>query len=356
MTKKSTTDIETSRQGIAVHDSRGMVSILVTMILMVVISLIVVGFARLVRREQRQSLDTQLSTQAFYAAETGVNDAVNAIQTQDYQSEKTNCGPDATGPLSAGTINNVLASGVEYTCLLVDPSPSSLEYSSVETDKSTVIPIKAQSGTLDKLVLSWQDKSGNTGVNCTNSVGTFPSASSWPVDCNAGVLRIDLVPTGGSVSRSSLLSSVLTAFLQPVQSGVGTLAYSLPANHGATVGASCSSSATPKICSVTITGLSSSSYYLRVRSIFKSSALSITAKNSSNATIELIGAQTVVDATGKANDILRRIEVRVPTGKLSYGDVPDYAILSSDTICKRMSVAPGVAPDISDSDPACQIN
>jgi Tfp pilus assembly protein PilX len=53
----------------------GMVAIMVTMILMIVISLIVVGFAQISRRNQRQALDRQLSTQAFYAAETGVNDA-----------------------------------------------------------------------------------------------------------------------------------------------------------------------------------------------------------------------------------------------------------------------------------------
>ena len=58
-----------------------MVAILVTMNLMIVISLIVLGFAQISRRNQRQSLDRQLSTQAFYAAETAVNDAADLIKT-----------------------------------------------------------------------------------------------------------------------------------------------------------------------------------------------------------------------------------------------------------------------------------
>ncbi|HSX32249.1 MAG TPA: pilus assembly PilX N-terminal domain-containing protein, partial [Candidatus Saccharimonadales bacterium] len=58
----------------------GMVAIMVTIILMIVISLIVLGFAQIARRNQRQSLDRQLSTQAFYAAETGVNDASKVIK------------------------------------------------------------------------------------------------------------------------------------------------------------------------------------------------------------------------------------------------------------------------------------
>ena len=53
----------------------GIVSLMMTLVIMLVISLIVIGIAQLSRREQRQALDNQLSTQAFYAAESGVNDA-----------------------------------------------------------------------------------------------------------------------------------------------------------------------------------------------------------------------------------------------------------------------------------------
>ena len=48
---------------------------------MIVMSLIVLGFAQISRRNQRESLDRQLSTQAFYAAESGVNDARELITT-----------------------------------------------------------------------------------------------------------------------------------------------------------------------------------------------------------------------------------------------------------------------------------
>src|ERR1700761_8288581 len=58
------------------RDEQGMVSILVTMIMVIVISLIVIGFAEVSRRNQREALDNQLSTQAYYAAESGVNAAV----------------------------------------------------------------------------------------------------------------------------------------------------------------------------------------------------------------------------------------------------------------------------------------
>ncbi len=55
------------------QNESGLAAIAVTMIIMGIVTLIVVGFATLMRREQRQALDQQLSTQAFYAAESGVN-------------------------------------------------------------------------------------------------------------------------------------------------------------------------------------------------------------------------------------------------------------------------------------------
>lgn len=44
---------------------------MITIVMMVVISLIVVGFTQVANRNRRQSLDRQLSTQAFYVAESG---------------------------------------------------------------------------------------------------------------------------------------------------------------------------------------------------------------------------------------------------------------------------------------------
>ena len=70
--------------------------VLLTMILMIVVGLIVLGFAQISRRNQRQALDRQLSTQAFYAAETGVNDAANLIKTAVQAGTVVAAKPDCT--------------------------------------------------------------------------------------------------------------------------------------------------------------------------------------------------------------------------------------------------------------------
>jgi Tfp pilus assembly protein PilX len=324
------------------RQERGLASIVITLFLMIVISLIVIGFAKITRREQRQALDRQLSTQAFYAAETGVNDAIKVIKS--YPGEvRSKC--DGTG---AGThlaaLNGQIdpANQLAYTCLLVTPVPASLVYDNVNTDASTVIPVKAQSGSIGQIKFNWQDIDGGASYSDCSASNNFPS--SWPTtNCDAGILRIDLVPTSGGLSYSGLMTNSFTVFFYPKTSGTGTVAYSTSetgANaKGQVVTATCNSSG----CTATVTGLSGSEYYVRARSIYKSNKLTVTAQTiSGGSDLALTGAQTLIDATGKANDVLRRISVRYNMTNLSTG-VPSFAIQSRDSICKRLVVGPGVA-------------
>ena len=345
------------------QDQQGMVSILVTMIIMIVISLIVIGFAQITRREQRQALDRQLSTQAFYAAETGINAAVKAIYQEGYTSEKTTCGPESSGALSHNIID--ATTGVEYTCLLIDPTPNTLEYSSVETSDSTMIPLMAASGSLEKISLSWQDKTGGTTYSgCTTPSGgqyTFPAVSDWPAACNAGVLRIDLVPRETNLSRSGLSSHTLSAFLYPQNGAASGTNYTYTVSspdQGAIIPVNCNGSATPRACNLHLqlagtTGVGG--YFLRVRSIYKSSALTVTGFIAGGQQIDLINAQAIIDSTGKANDVLRRIAVRVPLSNIGAA-VPNFAVQTSDSLCKRFNIAPNYSPLADSSDSACGIN
>ena len=52
----------------------GVVSIVASIIIMVILSLIAISFARIMRQEHQQAFERQLHTQAYYAAETAIND------------------------------------------------------------------------------------------------------------------------------------------------------------------------------------------------------------------------------------------------------------------------------------------
>ncbi len=346
------------------RDQIGMASIMVTIILMLVITLIVLGFAQVIRREQRQSLDQQLYTQAFYAAETGVNDAVKVIQ-EGYNRDKTKCGwnqsPDLTlnaaWTIKANSNEVDAGAGVEYTCLLIDQSPPTLVYDNIDTNRSTVINVKpSPAGSISHVTLSWHEKTGGTDVSGCKALApnsNFPAINKWEElgPCKPGVLRVDLVPTGGSIDRASLTANAFTGFLYP-KTGPGTaggtvLGYASGkgfGKQGVIHAADCHANSGDRFCTVTIDGLAASEYTIRVKSIYSSSALTVSAKVAGVAT-DLIGAQAVIDSTGKANDVLRRIRVHVPLDRGSNAIYPEFAIETMGTLCKRVRVAPGISPD-----------
>lgn len=318
------------------QNQKGFVSFMMTLFIMIVLTLIVLGFAALTRREQRQALDDQLSTQAFYAAETGINDARKALAANPALS-KTTC--DLTGFPNSGVIDST--TNVAYTCLLVNSTPTSLEYGDIPESHSKAFPVKSSNGAnITSINLSWQNPSTTSStfnnINCP-AAGSLTTVSAW--SCDMPMLRVDIVPLN-TLNRASLISNTMTIFISPQKSSGGSLTYNA-GNTGAIAIGNCLSASTPKLCNLTITGLSQPGYYLRVRSIYKEATLTVTASDGTSS-LALVGAQAIVDATGKAQDVLRRIQVRVPT-LVNKIPTPDFAIQSTDTLCKRFMVAGGVA-------------
>lgn len=337
------------------RSQEGMIAIMTTMVLMVVISLIVLGFAQIARRNQRESLDRQLSTQAFYAAETGVNDARRQIQTAVAAGtltipEKTGCTDTAGGFY---TFNPIIdsARNVKYSCLLVDPSPTSLAYGDIGV-KSTIIPIASKSGgALNALRFEWKAKDSETPgwpmSGCpAASNNVFSPTGSWT--CGYGVLRFDLVPTNGnSLTIAGLQSSAMTTFVVPQTagsplpscSGWPCVSYAGgAANTNNRVGVNCNATS----CRLQINGLVRNSYHVRISSLYRDVSLNVCAVNAAGVCSEITGAQVVIDATGKAQDVLRRIQVRVPLRIDSTNQLSDYAIQSADSICKRYAILNGL--------------
>lgn len=333
----------------------GMASILVTMVLMVVMSLIVLGFAQVSRNNQRSALDSQLSKQAYYAAESGVNDYAKVIRkyltdtpnNPDLtQLTKSTCSPTGSGNIYSGIKTNLLngSSDVQYTCVLVTANPTSLNYGSINSS-SHVIPINSTTP-INNLKIDWQSPS-NSVSNCPSvaSIGQFPATANW--NCSFGILRIDLVPTTGSLSLSGLQATNMTAFLVPTTNGSGSVKYNTgvanqygsTANQGAIMAAKCTNNIG---CTTTITDLGGTNYYLRVSSVYRDSSIQVAGFNLSNpsSNLQLLGAQVLIDATGKAQDILRRVQVRIPINATAASNSFDNAITTSQSLCKQYDIAP----------------
>lgn len=342
----------------------GLVSIMVTLILMIVISLIVLGFAQISRRNQRQALDRQLSTQAFYAAETGVNDTRElidaALAAGDSVPAKTDCaaGSGATAAFYASLTPDLdSGSDVKYSCIMVDPTPTALLYSGIGTE-ATIVPLISASGSnISTITLTWQSKDATTTPinNCPNTTtAIFTATSGWL--CGYGVLRVDLVPTNGSLDAATLQSRNMATFFLPFRpgssGGVNTIPH-LP-NGVNKIGVNC----TNANCTLQYTGLNTNQYYMRVSSVYKNVSLRVTAADSSGAALELQGAQAVIDSTGRASDVLRRIQVHTPLNGSSTNKMSDYALRTTDSMCKRFVVMDGYfdtsVNGVTSGNPLCQ--
>ena len=333
-----------------VRGEEGIAAILIAMFIMIILTLITLGFARIMRREQRQALDSSLTTQAFYAAESGINDAISAINSGALTTDINTC-------VSASFPNRTVSAtqNASYSCLLVDQTPSNLEYNqgSITANRSTVIPIEASvPGQYFKtLTISWSsdDTAPHSFRRCTDTL--LDTVSNWTGD--TGLLRFDLVPivtsSGNTVTRDSpggLIDSTMSAYLNPAKSscaGNSPINFaSGTSNQGRIYTEHCNVGNTPRDCNMTINLPSTvHKYMLRVKSMYHNSNMTITGTDTSDANVSFFGAQKQIDSTGKVSDVVRRLQVRVPSKQVP---VPEYVVQSMDGICKQLDVAPAPSP------------
>ena len=348
-------------------NDRGMVSFLVTMIMMLVITLIVIGFSQVVRRSEREALDRQLSTQAFYAAESGVNVTSNAIAnyiqtngTAGLQTKSTckngasatDYSASAAGGQGAAIADLNTGSGVRYTCVLVDPNPTSLEYGVVNTNSSTVVPINA-AGPLKELTFTWTKQAGDVGALCNGALSDFNVNSAW--NCAYGVIRIDLVEDPAS-NVSNLPAHTVTLFLTPKgthsgQLAAGTVTFGAAQSAFIASGCNMSTPATSTTCADANTCNTTcsvavflptvaSNYYARISSVYRNpQKLTVYGQLSDGSAAKFSGGQALVDVTGQAQDELRRVQTRVSLSG-SASDIPSFALSSSSGICKDFAIVP----------------
>lgn len=337
MAKKSKTKLILNQQGIT--------SIVVAVVLMLVMSLIVLAMSQNTQREQRQTLDRQLSDQAFYNAESGINDvAAYLYSTPTANLDKTDCNQ----PL--GTINSNIDGEVnKYTCVLYDKAPPTIQYDNLSITEPKIIPINPvdQNGApaqLSSLTVSWDDsaeRNGTIAAPCNFTAGS----PDLPTSCSYGGVRFELVgPTAVNPAvpdREEFRRNTLIAFLLPNSSAgtnISVSSVNYPDNQGIINPTNCSntSDTTKRRCTMTLTDINRGEMFLSLRALYRPVNISISGTSTTGAAIRFKDTQIMVDSTGKANDILRRVQVRLPANNQSF--YPGFALQTRDSICKIINV------------------
>ena len=329
------------------QNDKGFASLAISLVLILVLALITVGFAQLARREQKDALNKQLSNQAYYAAESGVNDAVAAVPalTAGPPINPNKCLTSAQlGGVSStlGSINQ----GTSYSCVLANLTPQSLvkDPLSADTGWNTMFSTNAPAGeSLSSITVNWSSLLGK-GARPAGATDLPPLASwSYPA-----VLQFSLTPlapqgvSNSNLTRNNLINNTFSAYLYPSSSGVGSVNYGVNTTADIITSNGCLSN----VCSVTINNINSAPnatndemYLLHIYDIYDNSTVSITNARSSvtNTQLDFTDSQAQIDSTGKSHEVLKRIQAVVPLN--STLNQPNVG-LEANKICKRYDTYP----------------
>lgn len=370
-------------RGRHISNEQGIISITVTVVFVMVITLIVLGFSEVTRRNGELALNQELSAKANYAADVGINDVMNKIADhidnkrifsggKPFPSQNT-CEGDGTNRYNRKAASDSQYGQVydgdptvRYTCLLVSEPPD-IEASNVGSD-SLIWPLDAAGfgSSLGQVKVEWDRAPGTTGgsrniANCTTGgmgVNKNIAASDWASRCQFGVLRIDLIPEIGAVAQSATAaaSATMTLFLYPNSgspAGGSNYSYNMDgttniyggtASQGRVGYANCNENT----CSFTVSDLTFEKAFVRISSIYQNASTvrieRSTGGGGSSSGLE--NAQVVIDVTGKAQDVLRRVQVRAKINGGSSQEASnyfsDYSLETADSICKRYNTSPRV--------------
>jgi hypothetical protein len=326
-----------------VRDQKGLVSIVVTLVFVSIISVVVLSFAFLVRREQQQALDRQLSTEAFYAAESGISEAVAGLKDGSIDT-LSNC--DDTTSAGITFKDKQIGDNSFISCVLVNRSPSSLEYTEIPTDRSQLVRLTSNGNSISSIEISWQSTDPADSTFSSDANFGLPTAGwSGSFAEHTGIVRTELFHLNGAINRGLMSTNVTTFFLYPLTQGPNPNSIDIraPGTDGAFVTGDCDAGQTPKKCKSVLNNVNATTAYLRLKALYQPVNLSIVAYNGDGVAMPIEGEQAVIDSTGKAGSVLRRVQVRVPL-RTDY-EFPEFALETADDICKRLEVLPTTTND-----------
>ncbi len=339
-----------NRKRLEGNDS-GIVSILVTIIFMVVIGLIIMGFAESSRNQNRQTIDNQLSTGSYYAAQSGINEILTNLKdgAGAFAGNQLSCCPLSSCTTTTGALGFNSTDSSTITCYSYNRIPGNLVYGNVSTSQPTIahiVPVDSSGNSYTgdyKLTFTWNDNSGNSSSGCDSSFSKTYTKDNYVTGkpCSPGVLRLDLSIDPSSCTgdmRVCLQSNAETIFLTPTSNSTTQTifpAFSGQINplilNGVWTGSGSSNS-------VSITCYSSHSCsYINMRAIYSSSIVKIGITDSSGYPLAFADGQAQIDVTAKTQNVVRRL---VATASLTNNssNVPGFAIQSTDSICKLLVI------------------
>jgi Tfp pilus assembly protein PilX len=371
----------------------GAVSLFVVIFAALLMTVVTISFVQLMVKDQQQATTSDLSQSAYDSAQAGVEDAkrlllldqscrnnpdfsercddVAAALTPAPGSTETACGAIARGlgigdpntetlvQQSAGSNDSKLDQA--YTCVKIGVDTGDFK-GEVAANQTSLVPLQGTSD-FDTVELSWFTKTDVAGDDASaNPTIGFPSTGTdvnlppvgdkWKVNYPA-LMRTQFMQTGSRFTLSDFdnsqpdnKSNANTLFLYPASAGTNNKSFALdgrrsPTNAPQPVRCQQNFVTSEYACTVRLTiptpidGSATRNAFLRLSALYNGAHFQVKLLRGS-AEVPFKGVQPVVDSTGRANDLFRRVQARVQlTSDMTY---PDAVIDLDGDLCKNFTV------------------
>lgn len=375
------------------RNERGAVSLFVVIFAALLITTITVAFVRLMLQSQQQATMNDLSKSALDSAYAGVEDAKRAIVAyrQHCGNGGDGAGTDECNRLAAALTNSntcdtIQRSGIPgvsgekeilvkqtegdeilqqaYTCVKVQLNTQDY-VGSLTPNTSRLIPLKS-TGAFTQVYVEWysqddlQNADSGGGIDLADNT-KLPRLADWPKNRPA-LLRVQLIQFGGSFNLSDFdreqngQMNSATLFLMPSTVGRDTVSFADDVRQSNTSGAlqqirckqnfSVNSTDGQYACGAFIQipdpiggNPANRQAYLRISQVYNpSTTFRVCLQDCDLAnTVMFSAVQPIVDSTGRANDLFRRIKARV---ELEGSSIPpvEAAVDITGSLCKTFLV------------------
>lgn len=358
---------------------KGVASFYVVIFATILFGVITLSFVRIILSESGQSSNDDLSQSAYDSALVGVEDAKRAVdeyyECMDRTGSATQCTQEHNGnPLFGGdcdtfylrewlypnapdgevlveesTTNN---SNQAYTCVILSNSVPDYRSTLTADTPTRVVPIGIGSTSLNNvktIKFQWYSEVNGTEFRNLNHGGSLANKNN---STTPPVISLTLIQTDSTIDLSSFNNSTSTRYstmvLLPSESGVN----SIDSNQIGAAGNSDKGSANEPFeikcehnefaCTVELTGLNltqGGNAMLVVSMPYGDlvTDFAVTLQQADGSSINFENVQVSVDSTGRANQLLRRVETRLDPADIFF-PYPQYEIelggTGSDTLSK----------------------
>jgi Tfp pilus assembly protein PilX len=373
---------------------RGAVSLFVVIFAALLMTVVTVSFIQLMLRDQQQATSSDLSQSAYDSAQAGVEDAkrllllnqacsngtapssvncatIQSALTPTAGQSQTSCDTLAKAGIVGETNNetiiqknesdtNSAALNQAYTCVKIGVNTDDYK-NSLTVNGSGIVPLRGVS-TFDSIELSWFSVTDVSSVTSDQTVG-FPSTGASVVLPPMGdkwkfnypsLMRAQFMQTGTNFKLSDFddsqpgnRSDANTLFLYPSATGVSNFDFALDARRSPTgtpyqvkcntsfVNGEYACTATIKVPSPIDGNTADRGAFLRLTSLYNGAHYKVRLKNGGTY-VQLNQVQPIIDSTGRADDVFRRVQARVQlTGDFTY---PQAAVDMQGNLCKNFVI------------------